>query len=344
MPIGTSARDTPSWRHVRPHIVANLQARLRLHIIANSKPDSGRPDPGSRGGSAGAALDMLLTDATVGNPVVRLLRQPGEAARTAAKLAGRPDRLARQAGGFALQVTRIVRGSSTLAPAKGDRRFADPAWEKNWAFRRVVQTYLAAGGTAEQVIDDAGLDWRADTTARFVASNVHDLLAPTNFPWSNPAVLKETLDQGGANLVKGVRRAGRDVAARRLPAMVDTSRFEVGGNLALSPGAVVLRTEVFELLEYAPTTKTVHEVPTLIVPPSINKYYVLDLAPDRSIVEHLVAQGHRVFMISWRNPDEDEGHTTSTPTRTRSSRRGRPSPTSPGSRPSTSWARARAGS
>jgi polyhydroxyalkanoate synthase len=261
-----------------------------------------------RGRAAGAALDILLTDAAVGNPAERVLRQPGGAVQAAAKVAARPDRVARRAGDFTREAARIAAGSSEVGPARGDRRFADPAWQKNWFFRRLAQTYLALGASAEGLIDDAGLDWRADTTARFLAGNVHDLLAPTNFPWSNPAVLKETLDQGGANLVKGLRRAGRDIGARRLPAMVDTSRFEVGGNLALSDGSVVLRTEVFELIQYKPTTETVHEIPLLIVPPTINKYYVLDLAPGRSIVEHLVAQGQQVFVISWRNPGQAEGH------------------------------------
>lgn len=261
-----------------------------------------------RQGSAGAALDVLLTDAAVGNPAARLLRQPGVLAKTAVQVAARPDRIARRAAGLGREVGKIARGTSEVAPAKGDKRFADPAWQKNWAFRRVAQTYLATGIAVDRLIDDAQLDWRADTMARFVAGNVHDLLAPTNFVWGNPAVLKETLDQGGANLVKGARRAGRDIGARRLPAMVDTSRFEVGGNVATTPGQVVLRTPVFELLHYAPSTTKVHTVPLLVVPPTINKYYVLDLAPGRSLSEHLVAQGHQVFMVSWRNPTQAEGH------------------------------------
>lgn len=261
-----------------------------------------------RRGVGGAALDVLLTDAAMGNPAQRIMRQPGALAKTAARVALRPDRVARRAAGLSLEVAAIARGRSEVAPAKGDKRFADPAWEKNWLFRRLAQTYVATGAAADGLIDDARLDWRADTMARFVAGNVHDLLAPTNFPWSNPAVMKETLDQGGANLVKGVRRAGRDIGARRLPAMVDTSRFEVGGNVATTPGAVVLRTEVFELLHYAPSTPKVRPVPLLMVPPTINKYYVLDLAPGRSIAEHLVAQGQQVFMISWRNPDAEQGH------------------------------------
>jgi polyhydroxyalkanoate synthase len=261
-----------------------------------------------RRGAGGAALDVLLTDAAMGNPAQRMARQPGSLVKTVARVGLRPDRVARRAAGFTKDVAEIVRGSSEIAPPRGDKRFADAAWQKNWLFRRVAQTYIAAGTHADGLVDDARLDWRADTMARFLVGNVHDLLAPTNFPWSNPAVLKETLDQGGANLVKGVRRAGRDIGARRLPAMVDTSRFEVGGNVATTPGAVVLRTEVFELIQYAPSTPKVRPVPLLMIPPTINKYYVLDLAPGRSIAEHLIAQGQQVFMISWRNPEAEQGH------------------------------------
>lgn len=256
----------------------------------------------------GAALDVLLTDAAMGNPAQRMLRRPGTLVKTAARVGLRPDRVARQAAGLTREVVAITRGTSAVAPRKGDKRFADPAWEKSWLFRRIAQGYIAAGAAVDGLIDDAHLDWRADTMARFLAGNVHDLLAPTNFVWSNPAVMKETLDQGGANLVKGVRRAGRDIGARRLPAMVDTSRFQVGGNVAVTPGAVVLRTEVFELLHYAPSTPTVRPVPLLMIPPTINKYYVLDLAPGRSMVEYLLAQGQQVFMISWRNPEAEQGH------------------------------------
>lgn len=261
-----------------------------------------------RNGSSGAALDVLLTDAATGNPLQRMARQPGALAKTVTRIGLRPDRIARRAAGLTKDVADIARGSSEITPPRGDKRFADPAWQKNWFFRRMAQTYIATGRHADGLVDDADLDWRADTMARFLVGNIHDLLAPTNFPWSNPAVMKETLDQGGANLVKGMRRAGRDIGARRLPAMVDTSRFEVGGNVAVTPGAVVLRTDVFEVLQYKPSTSKMRPVPVLIVPPTINKYYVLDLAPGRSIAEHLVGQGLQVFMISWRNPGTEQGH------------------------------------
>ena len=196
-----------------------------------------------------------------------------------------------------------------MRPSKRDRRFADPAWERSWIFRRVLQAYLSTGNVVDGLITDAEADWRSERLARFAAGNILDALAPTNYPWSNPAVMKETSDRGGTNLVMGARRFVRDVSRRpRLPATVDTSKFAVGENLALSPGAVVVRTEVFELLQYQPQTERVLEAPMLFVPPTINKYYILDLAPGRSLAEHLVRQGHQVFMISWRNPTEEQGH------------------------------------
>ncbi len=136
-----------------------------------------------------------------------------------------------------------------------------------------------------------------------------DALAPTNFPWCNPEVIKETINTGGENLVRGARQLAHDIATPpRLPATVDTSKFEVGRNLAISPGSVVLRTDVFELIQYNPSTEEVREVPLLFVPPTINKFYVLDISPGRSMIEHSVGQGQQVFAISWRNPEQAQGH------------------------------------
>ena len=203
----------------------------------------------------------------------------------------------------------MAAGRSDARPAKGDRRFGDRAWQDNWLFHRMMQAYLATGDTVDRLISDAELDWRTERQARFAASNVLDALAPTNFPWSNPAVLKESIDEGGANLVRGGRRLLHDMTrSPHLPASVDVSKFEVGGNLAITPGSVVLRTDVFELIQYRPATEQVYEVPLLFVPPTINKYYILDIAPGRSMVEWLLGQQQQVFTISWRNPDAAQGH------------------------------------
>ena len=257
--------------------------------------------------AARSGLDVMLSEAASGGPP-RFIA-PGSAAKVGAGLARHPARVVGRAAGLGLALARTAAGRSELAPAQGDRRFTDSAWERSWLFRRLLQGYLAIGDTVDGLITDADVDWRAERRARLAAGNVLDALAPTNFAWSNPAVIKETVDTGGGNLVRGTRRLVRDVSTPpRLPATVDKSKFEVGGNLAVSPGSIVLRTDVFELIQYQPTTDQVREVPLLFVPPTINKYYVLDLAPGRSMIEHYVAQGQQVFAISWRNPEREQGH------------------------------------
>ena len=262
-----------------------------------SQADTGPVDGG------GGALDVLLTDATMG-PARRWA--PGRAGvEVAARLAMRPDKVMRRGAGLAAELAKVAAGRSEVAPTKGDRRFKDPAWSENPAFKRLAQTYLAAGSAVDGLVKDAGAGWRAERRVRFAAENVVDALAPSNFPVTNPAVLKAIIDTGGGNFVKGAGHFARDMAKPpRIPSMVDESAFTVGEDLAVTPGQVVLRTPMFELLQYEPQTKRVRERPLLITPPMINKYYVTDLAPDRSMVEYLVREGQTVFAISWRNPDE----------------------------------------
>ena len=261
----------------------------------------------SAAAAARGALEILLTDAAVGGR--RRFVPVGAAARTAAGLARRPRRPVARATALGAELARVVTGRSPLRPAAGDRRFGDRAWQTNPMLRSLLQAYLAAGVAVDGLIADAGLDWRDERQARFAAGNVLDALAPTNFPLTNPAVMRETVDHGGTNLARGARQFVRDVSrAPRLPASVDTSSFSVGENLATSAGSVVLRTDVFELIQYRPVTADVHEVPMLVVPPTINRFYVLDLAPGRSLVEHLLREGQQVFVISWRNPGPEHGH------------------------------------
>ncbi|HMD56939.1 MAG TPA: alpha/beta fold hydrolase [Solirubrobacteraceae bacterium] len=259
--------------------------------------------------AARSALDVMLTDAAINDGGVRRFIKPTAAVRLAASLARRPARVAGRLGDLGQELARAAAGTSQQVPPKGDRRFADPAWSENWLLRRLLQSYLATVEVVDELIDDAQLDWRTERQARFAASNILDGLAPTNFPWSNPAVLREIVDTGGANLLTGGRRFLRDMSkAPRLPASVDTSKFELGENLAVSPGSVVLRTAVFELIHYRPSTDAVREVPLLFVPPTINRFYILDIAPGRSVVEHLVAAGQQVFVVSWCNPGSEQGH------------------------------------
>ncbi|MGO9882641.1 MAG: poly(3-hydroxyalkanoate) polymerase, partial [Solirubrobacteraceae bacterium] len=170
--------------------------------------------------AADSALDVMLTDAAVGGPSQML--RPAMAAELAVGLARHPQRTARRIGGLGLELTNVARGQSDLQPSKRDRRFADPAWQSNWLLRRLLQTHLATTDAVDGMISDAELDWRHERQARFAAGNLLDALAPSIFPWSNPAVLKESVDQGGLNLVRGARNFLRDFP--RLPATVDTTQ------------------------------------------------------------------------------------------------------------------------
>jgi polyhydroxyalkanoate synthase subunit PhaC len=245
-------------------------------------------------------LDMLLTNAAVG-PLRRML-PAASGLRMAAALAGRPVTVARRGVGLAAELARIGVGRSDVAPHAKDKRYADPAWSENPLLRRLVQAHIAASGTATELAADAGLDWADHERVQFAVGNLSDALAPSN-SLLNPVAWRAAVDSRGASIVRGTRRLVSDMAtAPRVPSMVEPDAFTVGEDVAATPGAVVLRTPVFELVQYLPTTETVREVPLLVVPPTINKYYVADLAPGRSIVENLVAQGQQVFLMSWRNP------------------------------------------
>jgi len=250
-----------------------------------------------------AGLDALLVDAALGRRL-RWLTPDVSTVKVGAGLVRRPRATGRRLGGLAAEMTRIGAGTSTVGPSKRDRRFVDPAWSENPLLRRVVQVYLATGRAAEQLVSDAEPGWRDEQRMRFLVENLVEALAPSNVPLLNPASVKAAIDTAGLNFVRGGLNLARDLAVPpRVPEMVDTSSFRVGGNIAVTPGAVVLRTEMFELIQYQPQTEQVREVPLLMVPPTINKYYALDLAPERSLVEYLVRNGQQVFVISWRNPD-----------------------------------------
>jgi polyhydroxyalkanoate synthase len=255
------------------------------------------------GGPAEAAefFDVLLADAALGT-YRRFL--PGRAAlETVGGLARRPATVARRTGGLALELTRIAAGRSTTQPSPRDRRFADPAWSENPLLRRVVQAYLAAGETSQTLLADARLDWASAQKMEFVVDNAVEALAPSNSPVLNPVAVRTAVKTRGESYMRGGRNLLRDLAAPpRIPRMVDPTPFRVGENVAVTPGAVVERTELFELLQYRPTTNTVLTTPLLIVPPMINKFYAMDLVPGRSMVEYFVQQGVQVFMLAWRNP------------------------------------------
>jgi class II poly(R)-hydroxyalkanoic acid synthase len=167
-----------------------------------------------------------------------------------------------------------------------------------------MQAYLAASQSAERVLAGADLDWRDAERLRFVLMNLVAAASPSNNPLLSPVWLKGLVDTGGLSAARGLRALASDLAAApRVPSMVEPGAFEVGKDLAVTPGSVVFRTEMFELIQYAPGTEQVNRYPLLVVPPMINKFYIVDLAPGRSMAQFLVGQGHQVFAISWRNPD-----------------------------------------
>jgi polyhydroxyalkanoate synthase subunit PhaC len=269
--------------------------------------DSGRADrasatlPDAAGDLAGA-LDLLLADGALG--VLRRFRPDGATLRLAVGLARRPQRVAGQMASLGGELARIAGGRSQIAPERRDRRFADPAWSQNPVLRRAMQAYLASGRTAESVLGDADLDWRDAERLRFVLMNVIAAASPSNNPLLNPAAFKSLVDTRGLSAARGLRALVSDLAAApRVPSMVEPGAFAVGTDLAVTPGSVIYRTDMFELIQYAPTTEQVSRYPLVVVPPMINKFYITDLAPGRSMSEYLVSQGHQVFAISWRNPD-----------------------------------------
>jgi polyhydroxyalkanoate synthase subunit PhaC len=271
---------------------------------------SGGADGADEGGAheagadeAAAPLDALLTQAALG-PFRRFF--PGRSAlRFARTLASDPKNLTGWAASLAAELARVASGTSSLAPSSRDRRFTDPAWTSNPLLRRSVQAYLATGSAVHDLVRSAPLEWRDAERVKFAADNLVAALAPSNNALLSPVAWKAAIDSGGGSVVTGARQLARDLASSpRVPTMVPPDAYTVGGDLAMSPGSVVLRTPVFELIQYRPATEAVRALPLLIVPPTINKYYILDLAPGRSLIEYLVAEGQQVFVLSWRNPDE----------------------------------------
>ncbi len=203
---------------------------------------------------------------------------------------------------FASETARILGGSSRLAPEAKDRRFQDPTWRENEVYRRVLQLYLAANNEMHDWVGSIPLDEDERRRADFVLSLLGDALAPSNGAL-NPEAIKRFLETGGKSAVRGLRHLLDDLLRNGgLPSQVDTGAFKVGENLATTPGAVVFRNEVLELIHYRPVTENVSERPLLMVPPQINRFYVFDLSPQKSLVQYALNNGLQVFMISWRNP------------------------------------------
>jgi polyhydroxyalkanoate synthase subunit PhaC len=256
-------------------------------------------------GNEDEALGIVEAGEAIGIPTATLLLQG------IGMTLAQPRSVARETRRLAGDTIRILAGKSDRVPAKGDRRFADPAWAQNPAFRRLGQEYLSLCESVGHLVDDLDYgkrSWQDAERARFVANIVMSAAAPTNFLPSNPAALKRAFDTGGLSMARGARQWWRDLRENGgMPAQTDRSAFEVGTDLAVTPGAVVDRDELAEVIQYTPATATVRRQPVLIIPPPIGRYYFLDLRPGRSFVEYAVSRGLQVFMISWRNPDPSLG-------------------------------------
>jgi polyhydroxyalkanoate synthase len=218
-----------------------------------------------------------------------------------------PPLLLKHYTNFMLEMGRVMTGQSTVEPNARDKRFLDEVWKTNPFYHMYLQTYLTWQQSLGAFIDEADLDKKDADRARFVLSLFADTAAPTNTLLGNPAAMKKMYETGGASLVRGLTHMLEDLANNGgLPSQVDMKAFQVGKDLALSPGAVVFKNEALELIQYQPTTPQVHQRPLLIVPPQVNKFYMLDLSPNKSLIRYLVANGVQVFAISWRNPLPDQ--------------------------------------
>jgi polyhydroxyalkanoate synthase len=191
-----------------------------------------------------------------------------------------------------------------IEPDRDDARFRDPTWKDNIAFHGLLQVYLLTARLIRELVDAAGLPAPEGPKAEFAASLLADALAPTNMLMTNPRALKRAFETGGTSVVRGARNYLHDLARNDgWPRQVDRSPFVLGENTAATPGKVVFRNDLIEVLQYLPTTDAVFERPLLMLPPWINRYYIADLAPGKSLVEWAVGHGHTTFAVSFRNPD-----------------------------------------
>ena len=203
---------------------------------------------------------------------------------------------------FGLELKNVLLGQSELKPEDGDRRFADPAWSQNPLYRRYLQTYLAWRKELHDWIEHSSLSEQDASRGHFVINLMTEAMAPSN-SMANPAAVKRFFETGGKSLLDGLSHLAKDMVHNGgMPSQVNMEAFEVGKNLATTEGAVVFRNDVLELIQYKPITESVHERPLLVVPPQINKFYVFDLSPDKSLARFLLRSQVQTFVVSWRNP------------------------------------------
>ncbi len=241
-------------------------------------------------------------------PLADVEAEPSAFQQIGVAMVTKPAVALRRMAGLATESAKIALGVSDIEPTD-DRRFSHDHYESNPILRRLGQQYLAWRETVHGYIDDLDLGDGTTSQGHFMADLVTEAVAPTNTLAGNPKAMEEAIATRGRSLQQGFRNWLNDQANNGgMPAMVDTDPFVIGETIAVTPGEVVFRNEVLELLRYTPTTTKVRKRPLMVVPPQINKYYVLDLASGRSLVEAAVAEGQQVFMVSWRNVTPEQRH------------------------------------
>ena len=244
-------------------------------------------------------------------PLVGLAREDfvGAIALLLRETASDPARTAKHMRNFGEEMVQIMTGKSELAPDPKDKRFKDPAWQYNPFFRAGAQYYLAVQKGMKNWMDDLELDDLERDRANFISNIIIDSLSPTNSLIGNPAAQKRVIDSGGLSLIKGLKNAYNDMVHNHgMVSMVDKRPFKLGENVAASKGSVVYRNAMMEVIQYTPTTEQVYALPQLTIPPQINKMYINDLSPEKSVVKYQLDNGIQTFTISWKNPTKDEGH------------------------------------
>jgi len=249
--------------------------------------------------------EQAVETVVAANPLVGLDRSQTLAAgaRVLARAFLDPAQLARRLGGLVGEIALVFAGRSDRKPEPADRRFLDETWRDHPVYRRWMQAYLACREALLGLVDEVDLDEKSRERGRFAFTLLVEALAPTNTLLGNPGAMKRAFETGGASLWRGAGHLLADLRTNAgLPSQVDRRPFTVGKNLATTQGAVIHQSEVLELLQYRPQTDEVFERPILLIPPQVNKFYVTDLAPGRSLVEFLMQQGFQTFVVSWRNP------------------------------------------
>ena len=287
------------------------QPRRASRQEAPAKPRDVRRAGHPGGGPEALAEQASQNTLNAANPVIGIRAGDiGSAAKSLLRLvSASPRSAADHLKRYLAELGSIAKGESTIEPNPKDRRFGDPAWHSNALYRRLLQSWLATQHGLSGYIEQTGGSAREKGQAQFFVSLLTDALAPSNFLLGNPAAMRKTLDTGGSNLVNGLRNLLHDVRYNHmLPSQVDTTPFKLGENLAVSKGDVVFRNDVMELIQYAPATAEVHRKPLVIAPPQVNKFYAVDLTPDKSLIKWSVDSCVQTFIVSWRNPTAEHRH------------------------------------